>query len=301
VTANPPTAIPPGWCADPVRQEDGFLRWWDGSVWTAHLRPKTVDDERTAEVAKHKADQATVTLSDPTRASLVWETRFVMVAFLVPGILAAIVLFAQHISGVGGVTRFPVVIKGHPVENLVFGMLSYLAVAAVVPLGLFLLNRTGQSPARLGLGLPSFKRDILPGLGLAGAAYGAEIVLIVPLVPVLRLYPSLLNKTPIGHVPSYYLIWGIFISVITAITEEVLVNGYLLTRLDQLGWSPRRALVLSLVLRTSYHIYYGLGFIFTVPFGYFVTRSFQKNRALTRPIVAHFLFDAILFTIVLLR
>ena len=48
-------------------------------------------------------------------------------------------------------------------------------------------------------------------------------------------------------------------------------------------------------------MYYGVGFIFTVPFGYFVTRSFQKRRRLTRPIVAHFLFDAILITIAVLK
>jgi uncharacterized protein len=80
----------------------------------------------------------------------------------------------------------------------------------------------------------------------------------------------------------------------------VMMSAYFLTRLEQLGWSPRRALLLSLALRTSYHVYYGIGFIFTVPFGYFVTRSFQKNRRLTRPIVAHFLFDAILITIAVL-
>jgi membrane protease YdiL (CAAX protease family) len=58
--------------------------------------------------------------------------------------------------------------------------------------------------------------------------------------------------------------------------------------------------VLSLVLRTSYHIYYGWGFLFTVPLGYFVTRSFQKHHTLSRPIVAHFFYDAILFTISIL-
>jgi len=41
------------------------------------------------------------------------------------------------------------------------------------------------------------------------------------------------------------------------------MSGYLLTRLSQLGWSPRRALIVSLVLRTSYHVYYGIGFILT--------------------------------------
>jgi hypothetical protein len=38
-----------------------------------------------------------------------------------------------------------------------------------------------------------------------------------------------------------------------------------------------------------------------VPFGYLVTRSFQKHHKLNRPIVAHFLFDAILITIAILK
>jgi membrane protease YdiL (CAAX protease family) len=44
-------------------------------------------------------------------------------------------------------------------------------------------------------------------------------------------------------------------------------------------------------------VYYGLGFLFTIPFGYLLTRSFQKHGRLARPIVAHFIFDAVLITI----
>jgi membrane protease YdiL (CAAX protease family) len=58
--------------------------------------------------------------------------------------------------------------------------------------------------------------------------------------------------------------------------------------------------VLSLTLRTSYHVYYGLGFLLTIPLGYFLTRSFQKHRRLMRPIIAHFLYDAVLITISIL-
>ena len=79
--------------------------------------------------------------------------------------------------------------------------------------------------------------------------------------------------------------------------EETAVSGYLLTRLDQLGWSPWRAFWVSFALRTSYHVYYGLGFLVTIPFGYYATRSFQKHRRLARPIFAHFLYDAVLITI----
>ncbi len=244
---------------------------------------------------------APVVLSDgPARGHLVWETRFVMVSFLLPAVASAIVLFAQHVSGVGNITRFPVIIAGHPVTNLVVGILSYLSVAAVVPLALLLLTRTGQPPRVLGLGLPSWRQDIWPGIGLAAASFGAEIPVAIVLSPVLAHDATLVNRVSIGHVPGYYVIWGIAMSAITAIAEEVLVNGYLITRLGQLGWTPRSALLLSLTLRTSYHIYYGLGFVLTIPFGYFVTRSFQKHRRLNRSIAAHFTFDAVLTTIAIL-
>jgi membrane protease YdiL (CAAX protease family) len=223
-----------------------------------------------------------------------------MLAFLLPGVMGAVVALAQHVNGVGTVTRFPVILQDNPVANLIIGIFAYLPVAVMVPVALHLLTRTGQTPRMLGLVRPSLRYDVWPALGLMGASFGSEIVLAIIVSPLLLHHPGLLSKTAVGHVPAYYVIYGIAISATTAVAEEVLVNGYLLVRLEQLGWSPRRAFILSLVLRTSYHVYYGIGFIFTVPFGYFVTRSFQKNRRLTRPIVTHFLFDAILLTIAIL-
>src|SRR6202034_2156156 len=107
--------------------------------------------------------------------------------------------------------------------------------------------------------------------------------------PVFAHESSFVNRVAIGHVPSYYVLWGLAMAAITAIAEEVLVNGYLITRLGQLGWTRNSALILSLVLRTSYHVYYGLGFLLTIPFGYFVTRSFQKHHRLNRSIAAPFI------------
>jgi membrane protease YdiL (CAAX protease family) len=122
---------------------------------------------------------------------------------------------------------------------------------------------------------------------------------LIPLSAVLN-NKHLTNTASNSHVPAYYVIYGLTLAATTAINEEVLVNGYFLTRLSQLGWSPRRALGLSLAVRTSYHLYYGVGLIVTVPFGYLVTRSFQKRRRLLRPILAHFLYDAILITVAVL-
>ena len=74
-----------------------------------------------------------VQLEPTTRKDLVWETRFVMVAFLLPAVMGAVLLFVQHVAGVGNITRFPVYIK-NPVGNLFVGILNYLPVASTVPL-----------------------------------------------------------------------------------------------------------------------------------------------------------------------
>lgn len=241
-----------------------------------------------------------VQMQPTTRKVLVWETTFVMLVFLWPVVMSAVLALAQHFNGASSDTRFPVLLNHDPVGNLVFGILAYLPVAAAVPLALHLLARTGQTPRSIGLVRPTLRWDVWPALGLIGASWGTEIVLLLVLNPLFTSHSSLVSTTGVGHVPAYYVIYGIAISATTAVAEEVMVSGYLLVRLEQLGWRPQRALLLSLALRTSYHVYYGLGFILTVPFGYFVTRSFQKNRRLTRPIVAHFLFDATLFTIAVL-
>jgi membrane protease YdiL (CAAX protease family) len=242
-----------------------------------------------------------VRLQPPTRNDLLWETRFVMLAFLFPGVAAAVVLIVRHAFNAGG-SPSPLgnVVPGHPLVSLLIGIPVYLEVATVAPLALLLLARTGQGPAALGLRVPGLRSDVWPALGLIGAGFGVDVLLSIPFTPLLKDHPGLINPTQIGHVPGYYVLYGLAVSATTAFGEEVIVNGYFLTRLEQLGWGPTPALVLSLTLRTSYHVYYGIGFLFTVPIGYFLTRSFQKNHRLTRPIVAHFLYDAILITIAVL-
>jgi membrane protease YdiL (CAAX protease family) len=236
-----------------------------------------------------------VSAADQSRRGLVLETWFVQLAFLVPSVLAAVDLFAAHTGG-AAITRFPSIVT-NPVANLFLGVVSYLQVAAVVPLALLLLSRTGQPPAALGLVRPTWRRDVWPGMGIAASGYAVAFAATIALTALVGRHSRLFDQVPTGHVPHYYVIYGIAVSATTAIAEETLVSGYLLTRLEQLGWSPRWALLLSLTLRTSYHVYYGLGFLLTIPLGYYVTRSFQKHRRLTRPIVAHFIYDAVLITI----
>jgi membrane protease YdiL (CAAX protease family) len=221
-----------------------------------------------------------------------------MFAFLFPVVVAAVVLLVRHDSGVTNASSLPTILS-NPTANLVVGLFDYLPLASTVPLALYLLARTGQSNSSIGLGTDGLKKDLAPGLGLTGALFGAQIALLIPVVAFLNGRSSEAIKAPIGHssASAYYLIWGVTTAAVAAIAEEILVNGYLTTRLGQLGWTPRRTLVLSLVLRSSYHIYYGIGFLVTIPAGLLLTRSFQKHHRLNRPVIAHFLFDSAIFAI----
>ena len=239
-------------------------------------------------------------LAEPTRRGLALETWFVQIAFLVPGIFGAVDALAAEAGGTGAVKRVPVILTGHPVSNLALATLTYFEVGAVVPLGLLLLSRTGQGMATLGLRLPRWRADVWPGLGIAAASYGVVVAMELVLAPLVARDRALFVSPSIAHLPRYYILYGVVTAAIAAVAEETLVNGYLLTRLGQLGWKPQWAFALSLTLRTSYHVYYGLGFLLTIPLGYFATRSFQKYGRLTRPIIAHFLYDATLFTIAVL-
>jgi membrane protease YdiL (CAAX protease family) len=232
-----------------------------------------------------------------TRAGLVLETRLVMIAGLFPWIAAAVVILAKHVDTGQTLTQLPSVTPHQPVLNVILSVLSYLPSASIVPLVLLLLMRTGQRPADLGLTrLPG--RDLGVAVGLAAAALGLELVLIFVLKPLE--HSRALNTAGRLDVPAYYLLIALSVALTTAVAEEVIVNGYLITRLEQLGWSPAKAFWLSMGLRASYHLYYGVGVLLTLPFGWLATRSFQKHRRLNRPILAHFLYDGTVSAIAIL-
>jgi len=78
--------------------------------------------------------------------------------------------------------------------------------------------------------------------------------------------------------------------------EEIVVVGFMLTRLRQLGWTDSRALGASAVLRGSYHLYQGFGgfagnLVMGLIFGYW----FQRTRRVMPLVIAHFLLDAFSF------
>jgi len=167
-----------------------------------------------------------------------------------------------------------------------------LQLTAWGALALYLLWRSGIGPTAIGLGRIT-RSDMLTGLGLA-ALIG---------IPGLGLY---LAGRALGIgvevIPSTLADswWRIPVLVLMAFAngwaEEVIVVGFLLTRLRQLQFSPAKSLALSAVLRGCYHLYQGLGaglgnVVMGVVFGY----SWRRTGRLWPLILAHGLIDTVAF------
>jgi membrane protease YdiL (CAAX protease family) len=76
------------------------------------------------------------------------------------------------------------------------------------------------------------------------------------------------------------------------VLEEVVMIGYLLTRFRELGWSPKRAVLVSALIRGSYHTYQGIGgflgnFVMGLIFGWWFTRT----RRVLPLVIAHSILD----------
>ena len=236
---------------------------------------------------------ATVRPAGPT-PWLGWETIFVVIAFVLPAAVSAVVVLLRDVARVSSLDEFELPLPHHPATSLILMLLLYGSTAVIVPIALLLLARTNVPPAELGLTRRALRLDVLPSLGLLAGVWAINLAVALAISPFVG--NSFGTSSHDTHVPAYFVIYALFLAATTAINEEVVVNGYLITRLAQRGWRPWPSLWLSLALRTSYHAYYGVALFLTVPFGYLVTRSFQRTRRLGRPIITHFVFDAILLT-----
>jgi membrane protease YdiL (CAAX protease family) len=184
------------------------------------------------------------------------------------------------------VTNFPHHFDPYGFANDLIGDITPLIPVALV------LHLFRDSVRRLGLVFK--RRDLVIGfaaglLGLvaaialvnAGRALGLPVHQIVPVNP---------------DASASYIVLFFTTSVSAAIWEELIVNAYVLVRLDDLGWSANRALLLSALVRASYHVYQGVPSALAIGVGGLILgRIFQRTGRIVTPMVAHFTFDAIGF------
>ena len=200
---------------------------------------------------------------------------------LIQRVLAAAPLSAQQVSVVAPQSSVSWADLALQLTSIVSGLSWGL-------LGVYLLWRAGF---RLGrdIGLSWRIGDLGRAVGIA-ATIG--LVGIVFVVVTYRLGVST-RITPATLDGNW---WTIPVLVLAALEngflEEVLVVGYLLTRLRQLGMNPWVALVLTSLLRGSYHLYQGYGqAVGNVLMGLVFGFLWLKWRRLWPLIGAHTLMD----------
>jgi membrane protease YdiL (CAAX protease family) len=123
---------------------------------------------------------------------------------------------------------------------------------APVVLVLYLMARSGEPPSTLGLDTSQPARDGIRGVVLAILIGGSGLALYFAAFHLgfnLHVVPE--------NLPSVWWRYPVLIldGLQNGVLEEIVVLGYLLTRLGQLGWHPAAAIAVSAVLRGSYHLY----------------------------------------------
>lgn len=174
--------------------------------------------------------------------------------------------------------------------------LQLLAIGfALVPVALavYLLASDGPPLRRLGLHRARPARDVLAGAGLA-------LVIGLPGLGLYVLGRTLGINADVVLAPEQVYWWTIPVLLLSAVenavVEEVIVVGYLLTRLRDLGWGPWAAIAASTVLRGTYHLYQGFGqALGNAVMGALFAWWFQRTGRLWPLLIAHMLLDVVAF------
>ena len=179
-----------------------------------------------------------------------------------------------------------------PLLDLSLQLVSIASGVAPVVLALYLLARAGDTKS-IGIDRTQPLRDFLRGAGLAALIGGSGLGLYfiayksgIALNVVAESEPDVWWRYPVLLLNAFQ----------NGLLEEVLVTGYLLTRLRKLGVRPANAIAISATLRGSYHLYQGFGgFVGNAIMGLIFGTLFLRWRRTTPMIIAHTLIDAVAF------
>jgi uncharacterized protein len=180
------------------------------------------------------------------------------------------------------------------VFDLIYQLLGIGTDLMPVALALYLLWTPALGALRR-IGL-DFRR---PGFDFGGGVALAAIIGI----PGLGLYLAAralgldLDVSTSGLDPHWYAIPVLVLSAArAALQEEVIVVGYLFSRLRELRWRPWAIIGTSALLRGSYHLYQGFGgFVGNAIMGVVFGLLYQRFGRTAPLVVCHFILDFVSF------
>jgi len=237
-------------------------------------------------------------LPERERQLLIWEIIVVFAVSLGASAARSLVSLIGSLTAPAALSAQHVVINGsqapgRPWFDLSLQLVSIATGVAPALLVFYLLARNGEGPSSIGVDVSEPGRDLLRGAGLAALIGGCGLGLYI-----LAFKAGISLDIVAAGLPDVW--WRIPVLLLSAlqdgILEEVLVVGYLLSRLRLLSVSPAWAVAIAAVLRGSYHLHQGIGpFIGNVIMGVLFGVLFLRWRRTNPMIIAHWLINSVAF------
>jgi membrane protease YdiL (CAAX protease family) len=240
----------------------------------------------------------TYDLDRPARKLLTGEIIIVLLLSLGQSAVYAVVSLIAKLTAGKPLSSQAAVLNAsqspRPYLDLTYQLLGIFFDLVPVALALYLLLRDRIDVKRtLGLGFDRPLFDVGWGFGLA-ALIGIPGLGLVYVASVLGLNAQIV---PAALQPVWWAVPVLVLSAMqNAVLEEVIVVGYLMTRLRQLGMSTVWIVACSAALRGSYHLYQGFGaFVGNAVMGVLFALFYLRFKRVMPLIIAHTLLDVVAF------
>ncbi|MEU3448868.1 CPBP family intramembrane glutamic endopeptidase [Streptomyces thermolilacinus] len=232
------------------------------------------------------------------RGTLRSETLIVLALSLGASAVSSLISFVGSLTRPGGLKDQAATLNssyapGRPWLDLAWQLFSLTTALVPVVLVAHLLLREGAGLRAIGFDRTRPWPDLGRGT-LVAAAIGSAGLAFYLLSRALGMNLTVVPESLPGEWWKFPVL--ILSAIQNSVVEEVIVVGYLLRRLGQLGWSPTAALVASSVLRGSYHLYQGIGgFIGNMVMGVVFVLLYRRWGRVGPLVVAHALLDIVAF------
>ncbi|MET8128157.1 type II CAAX endopeptidase family protein [Streptomyces sp. NPDC005065] len=231
---------------------------------------------------------------DVSRRILRSETVLVLALSLGASGVSALISFVGSLTKPGALKEQAATLNssyapGRPWLDLAWQLFAIATALVPVALVAHLLIREGASLRVIGFDRTRPRSDLGRGVLIAAAIGSAGLAFYL----LARAAGFNLTVVP-ESLPGVWWKYPVLIlsALQNSVVEEVIVVGYLLRRLGQLGWTPMAALVASSVLRGSYHLYQGIGgFVGNMVMGVVFVLLYRRWGRVGPLVVAHALLD----------
>ena len=183
----------------------------------------------------------------PGNRHLWWEVLAVLAVGVIPNLAGSLVIFQEYADALS--TRYWI----QAVQRILYS-------GCAIYVTLYLIARSGEPFRAFGVARPRLLDVLIAAVLVCVTVLLSELYLLLP-VPIHEIWHQL-PKTQIDTVLM------VAMYIVAAYSEELIMRGYLITRLTTLFRSRTEAVLIAAILFAAYHSYQGLfGVISTLAFG----------------------------------